>query len=574
MLKKNNRFKDSLKFLSLSAANVNQLRLEITRFLSTRLPERILSKSNIFNIILEIVTDINNLLYFYVEDSLGESNILTAEYETSIRGLAELTGHKPTRVISSRGSVRCNILPELTQETPVIILEETLVRCINNNLTYIVDLPNGNRRIDTSNEEFVLDLIEGTPQNQIFTANGDKFFIAELDDTLPIANYDIQVRVNGELFTKYDSLYDMGKYDSGYIIRNGFSNQVDVVFGDGVNGIKLDEGDTVDITYRTSNGETGNLINVENPRFEIISGVFDLNGNGLDVNQSIEISYLNGFSLGSNGENIERTRLISGYNSRSLVFALPENLRAYLSRFSVISRIDCWTKEDDLLFYLLILPNISGKLSTYQDYLELPESELIISDTVKQEILSAINNSRRQAVSSEILFVQPEFIRYSIFIYLDASYYNQKQFISTIYNTISKFFIDKIFTYNSDPEMIISKSEITDSLYDLDEVNRVSINIFNQENEQAKIDGFYFKEETVTNGSVKEVKQVRYNLNPDENPNLNFTELNDIQTSSRNKIPILRGGWEKYNGENSTFLVERPIYIFIKDVNGNWNDIK
>lgn len=569
----NNQFIDKFKWLKTEDAKINNLRTRVTQVLNRLLPARILSKYNIFNLTLDLSQDFTNMMMVYTENSLIESNLLTAQNESSVRGLAEVTGHKATRPISSRGVLRCTFKPGIQLITPKIILSNTVFLNVVNQLQYTASIVGGVREISTTLSAFDVELIEGQLKTMTYVTNGDPLYKIELDDTNAIENYDIAVTVNGTPYKKYDSLYDMGTTTEGFITKNGFGNQVDIIFGDNVHGKQLSEGDTVTVQYRITNGEAGNLDG--NEEFNIISEVYDASGNSIDVSEHISMSIVSGFQLGSNGETVELTKALAGHNSRANVLLRPENLKAYLSRLTMLSQINVWTNDDDLVFNMLLLPNLSNKLKQYSDYLYMTDDDLKLSDSVKTDIKNMINASKRQATSSEVVIHDPVFKRYAMFIYIDAVVNDRDELRNTILDKISEIMVEQTFKETSlvisKPE--VSKSAIVDVIYDLPQIRSVSIDTISEVNENARINGYHDYTVTEYVGSVKQTKTVRKDIPSTVNPNIGFTELGNLVPENTREVPVLRSGFKRYVDATTTIDITKPVYIFYKNSNSTWDEL-
>lgn len=570
----NNQFTDRFKFLNVAAAKTDELSKQISAFLSKYLPQRVLSKTNIFELTQQTVQDISTLNMFYIEDSLIENNINVAQNPISVRGLAELSGHSSTRVISAYGSIELNLLPGLSLSTPTIIFDNTVIRCISNGLSYSMINPDSTVQVNTDNNSVVLDIIEGIWKEQTLVGDGTSQFIIHLNDLDTIENSHISVSVNSVLYSQFDRLYDMTSTSKGFLLRNGVSNQVDIIFGDGIHGVQVTESDTVLVKYLTSNGELGNIADIsDSVTFEIISGLYDAEGDEINSTDNITIKYLSGFALGSYGEHIETTRMMAGHNSRSFVFARPENLKAYLSRLSILSHIDIWTEGNDLIFNVLALPNVMNKIRSYSDYLYLSDTDLKLTEAQRTAISEYINTSGSQLSSSEIVYRDPVFDKYAIFVYVDASYTDVNVFKSKIFDTISKYMLEQTFAdVDLNYDMIISKSAIINDLYDIPEVNRLSMTILSERNENAKIQGYYTRSVEINTGSVIELTTETVIVQSGDNPNLGFSDIGDIVTDTKFNIPVIRSGFYKYNNTNPAVLLDKPIYIF-KSIRANWQEI-
>lgn len=568
MVQYTNQYKDKFKFLTSESGKINTMRSQVNSMLNRILPNRILSKANIFNLTLDVVQDISNVNLFYIEDSLNENNINTAQKDVSVYGLARLSGYNAVRPISSRGTLKISLKQGIQALTPQLILKDIVLVCDNNSLKYVSNIKNDIVKINTSTDNVFIEFIEGEKKEQSFVCDGSNLFTVNLDDNEPIENYEVSVLVNGVVYDKYDSLYDMGVTTKGYLLKNGIGNQVDIVFGDGIHGVKPLDGEVVTISYLTTNGELGNIS--DDVTFSVDDGFYDVNGESIDVGNYIEITVDSGFSLGSNGEDIETTRNMSGYNSRSLVFARPENMKAYLSRLSILSHIDVYTdEEDDKIFNIVALNNIYDNIEKYSDYLTLDTSDILLSDKVKTEIKDMLNNSRRQLTSSEIVFKDAEFKKYAMFIYIDADVRNKVELKQKIEDEVCRIFLENTLldVDMSSNNSNIKKSAIIDALYNIDEISSLGVDIVSEDNERAKITGEYTTKNIIYVSGVKKVEELKVSVPDGDNPNIGFTELNDIHVTEKQQIPILGSGFDRYLSSGETMEIEKPIYIFYNNNN-------
>lgn len=575
-----NQFSDAFKYLTSAAFTIKDLAIKTNMALTRTLPSRILSKANIFNTTIDVVQDLSSMVLLHVEDSLIENNINIAQKEISIRGLATLAGHNAVRAISAKGSVKVTFNYVARTATPIMVFNNTEFTCESNGMKYVLDTDFVS--VSTASSTTILNLIEGSYEKERIIAEGVKNEKIELDSVYPIENSHIKVYVNNELWKEYDSFYDMGLVTKSYIIKNGIGNQVDICFGNGRHGRALQEGDIVDIHYLTSSGEAGNIL-IDNPKFTISGGVFDVSGNELAVNEMLQIELASGFNLGSNGEHIEVTRNIAGYNSRAMVFTKPENVQAYLSRLSILSHIDAWAEDESNVFHLVLAPNISKKLISYATYLSFSASDLVLSNDQRNSVLEYINESGRQSTSTEIVLHDPKFSKYAIFCYIDGNIVDKSTIKQKIENTLAKVFLDNTFLdVDLSSNDIITKSELQQAILDETDLSAVNLNIFSEENEAARINGGFnllskssklvndkrlLIPETFTTSSAN-IKtselSTKIKLRHDQNPQLGFDDFGSIKVSTRENLPILSGNFLKYDSDGDHFLIEKPIYIFRK----------
>lgn len=562
-----NKLKDNFNYLESVRNDINTLKTKVNSILNKFLPNRVLSKANIFNLTIDIVQDLTKLTMLQIEDALVEQNIMIAQKELSVRGLATLQGHQAVRPTSSEGVLKLTFLPSAFQQSPVLVFQDLLVKCDTNGLTYICKNENFNVSSSLSTLE---KFIEGRWVTNELKANGDKLEIINLDDVSPIENNNIKVFVNGIEYKRFDSLYDMKTTDLGYLIKNGIGNQVDIIFGDNVYGKQLEQGDTITIQHLITNGELGNIQNLQNATFSIIEGAYDINGNVVNLNDSCKITAYSGFVLGSNGENIELTRQLSGYVSKSMVFVRPENLKAYLSRLSLISYVDVWGDFDKNVYNVLCLPNIMNRINQYKDYLYVTDFKF--TDNQKNSIIEYIDGSQAQKTTSELVWVDPQFMKYVCFVYVSGDLLDKAVFKSKVENVISEVFIKQTLVGETQ-QNIITQNMIIDSVLNIDGVKQCNIDMFSEQNELARINGVYTKQIDVYNGATKTQKNIEVFVQPNENPNLGFDELGGILLDDKKQIPLLRGGFRKYSDDGEHFLMDSPIYIFYKNSDGDFEAI-
>ena len=561
MQKHQNSFRDSFKYLGEAAKNIKTVGSKIQTVLNTYLPGRLLSKANIFNLTSDITQDLSMMVLLHVEDSLVENNIIIAEKELSVRGLATLGGHEAIRPMSSKGTIKIYMLPTAFMKSPLITFQDLVMKCENNGMSYMALSEN---IVLTSSSPTYIDVIEGRWVESEIIATGEKLEIIHFDDVNAIDHYQISISVNSETFTRFDSLYDMKSTSKGFILKNGIGNQVDIVFGDGIHGLKLNEGDVINVKHLITSGELGNIGNFEEAKFTVTSGAYDINGNAINLNDDMLMTPERGFVLGSNGENIELTRLVAGYNSRAMVFTRPENLKAFLSRLSIISYVDVWTDLDNSIYQVLMLPNIQSSIYEYRDYLTLVN--LSLNDNQKSSIIEYINTSGSQQTSTELLLVDPVFNKYATFVYVSGNIIDKNSFKVKVENALSKVFLDETFiAFDSDG--LITQNELIESVMAIGDVIQCNVDVFSEINEIARINGEYIEKTKTSNGSTNSIVDKLVILPPNVNPNLGFDELGGINTKQKN-IPILRGGFLKYDIDGNHMMMDKPIYIFLKNPDG------
>ena len=108
--------------------------------------------------ILTVVSNLGELIFFYIEAVATELNISRARNIESIYGLSRLTGHDPTRGISARGIIGLRLntsASTLVTGDYVQIMNGSSCELGQNGLTYFLNFNSDFIRLTKSNTEFV-----------------------------------------------------------------------------------------------------------------------------------------------------------------------------------------------------------------------------------------------------------------------------------------------------------------------------------------------------------------------------------------------------------------------------------
>jgi hypothetical protein len=515
-----------------------------------------------FGQILQVLQNLTQLIFFYIEDALVELNIYTAFKQRSVYGLARIAGHNPTRVISARGTLKLSIKTDAKQNTQapfLYLLNDTKIINTNTQLPYII-------KVDTITDRVKIDLginsiynfrvIQGEIEEQSVISNGKKLQSYNFASNKPIENDNVEVFVNGEPMGLVDSLYDLTRDERGVIVKTGINGGIDIYFGNEDFGYVPPNGAQILVKYINSSGIMGNLYaksDILTWKF-IDKGLSNI-GEEVDLNDVFNIGIEKALVLGSNEEEMDFTRLIAPRTSRALVLANPDNYVAFLSRFDY-SYVDAYTTfddnylDDDNIIYLFLVPNVQSRLSKDTDYFTTPEENFKLTLDEQEALLSYIQKSGRQIVTTELSIVDPIITNYALNIALrvfDGFDFNTLK--SDILALLSEYFLrvqrrDKI-----------PKSDIIAMIESVNGVDSVNIEFVSKENEEAITNGYFYKTTYKIDKirSIKEAIRTKVVLQFDadgnviEDPQLGLDQFGDIEIGL-NQLPIIRGGWSDRNG--------------------------
>ena len=571
-----------------------------------------------FGQLLIVFENLSQLIFYYIEDSITELNIYEASRASSIYSLASLAGHNPSRAIGATAQIRIKPKTGITFENNIIVLNDLLkLRCTNNGLQYVLELPQDELRLDLTDSQtlIVLGIRQGEVQSQTFTAKGIAFesYQMGLENNYYVDNFKVNVYVNGEIWTKYESLLDIPRGDKGFIIKTGITNGLDLYFGNGSFGKIPTLGSTIVVEYLSSEGAGGN-IKIDDARqinFTFDETGFSIVGDEIDLNSVLEITVISPPSFGVDPEELELTRLIAPKASKNFALINVDNYEVLLHKLQMFSTIRVFLAPPPAptsntipatiaaaglvvtgpitgvalpttasggintssitaafggsslkrMINLFLIPDVSQLFANGSDYFKLNTDKFKLTNYQKNQLLNFIERSGTKMISTDIIIIDPIITKYvlniSVIGFEDVSNDIIK---SDITNAIGQYFI-KLNRHDRVP-----KSDLIKIIEEVNGVDSVSITILSELNEKAAID----RATLVLTGADSTANQIQSEVL------IGLDEFNDIIINS-NQFPVIRGGWRD-RGQNlyseviSTTELS-PINIEIKTVKTKRNKI-
>ena len=563
-----------LKFLSKARIKATEM-IADTRTYISRVYGRssdLFTTASPYSQILEVLAELTNLVFFYIEDATVEQNILTAQDPESIYGLARLAGHDAFRGSSALGELKIRLntsaFNDIEGDT-LNIPANSVIKASKNGLEYILRTNNDQFVIQKSSPDYIyIPVIQGKIEKQTLTGTGEKLQSFNVIIKKTTDNDSVRVSVNSELWSKYDSLYDMKVGTKGYLVKTGITGGLDIYFGNDSFGMIPPLGSTIDIEYIISDGVKGNLTGSKDLNFKFQTEGFDSLGNSCDLNKLLESSFTVAPTMGSDPENIELTKLIAPLQSHSFVLATPDNYEAFLSKYGMFSYLDAYNTtddgyiDDDNVIYLFMLPDTKRKLTKNTDYFNLHKEEFFFSEEEKNGILRTLENSGRQMVTTEVKIVEPkvQYFRMDVKVrYFEG--FNKINLFGEIRTKISQYLI------NITRRDRLPKSDIIALLEGIEGIDSVNVRFVSEKEETARRLGYYVSDtvtvtpstttlEDIGNGKQKyvffkrNVKTTLVNFEPNaalpENV-INLDSFGDILLE-KEEVALFRGGWVDRDG--------------------------
>ena len=516
-----------------------------------------------FGQLLGVISNIAELIFTYISHTAEELNIRTAQNIESIQGLAQLAGHDAHRGGSSYGvmGVKLNTSNDF-EGNHLKIKNFSKFTIRETGCIYFMNLPSDSIKLSVGSGSFVsVPYMQGEIETQTFTSNG-----MPLQSFNPVVkgmtdHDNVAVRVNGREWKKVSSLYDMPAYDEEnseasecFVVKTSPTIGISIFFGNDSFGQIPPAGALIEVVYIKTSGIAGNT-NSLGLTYNFIDMGIDEYGNEVDLNEVLIVETIAPPMLGTNYEDPEFTRAIAPKASKSFVLATPENYVNFLSKYNQYSFIYAYhTKNDDNIMddnviYLKVIPNIRKKLSSSEDYFEVPVSEFVLDKYEKESLIAALENSGRMLIGSEVEIVNPEVKYFTINIIL--RYFNdvdKSSISSNIRSVLNKYFL------NINRSDIIPKSDLISLIESIDGVDTCDVFFISKDNEMAKRNGYYYNEF----GNMVAVGK-------NEDPQVGFDSYGNL-IMNKGCIYVPRGGWKDANDNYYSVTPEEgkigPLNIF------------
>ena len=566
-----------LKFLSTLRASADQIKSDARTYIS-RVYKRagtLFTDASPFAQIVNVLSELGELIMFYIEDSVVEQNIYTAQQPESIYGMARLTGHDATRGFAATGEIefRWKVGADLgvIAGSGLNIDARSELGCQINGLKYTLLTSQEKFRLEKSNKNKIkVAIIQGTFEQQTFTGTGEPMQAFNVKVASLTDHSNVSVSVNGQKWTKHDSMYDILNDEPAYIIKTGVSGGLDIYFGTGNFGAIPPAGSDILVEYVKHAGNAGNLDDGQDLTFKWQAEGTDSNGETFDLNEYLELNVTSSPKMGADAENTEFTKLMAPLASKSYVLATPDNYEYFLSRYGLFSYVDAYNTtsdqylDDDNVIYIFAIPDAKRKLLADQDYFSIPQNEMFFDQNEYDKMSQVIQDSGQQMVTTEVVFVKPQIRKYSMDInirYFEG--YTKQEIFNEVRARVSDYML------NITRRDKLPKSDIVYILETIDGIDAVNVRFISETEETARRLGYY-ESKTVTvvpqepvvleeigNGKqkyvfFKRIEEVK-TVDVDETTQIPYTvagldQWGDI-IMEKEEVAVFRGGWLDRDGD-------------------------
>lgn len=514
---------------------------QIKEYLNKVFGQQNYSLSQIFGLIFTAIKNVMQNIMFYIEDAFTEQNIDTAYRKSSIYSLAKISGYEPYYGSAANGILEIEVKMNNSSSNKLYIKNGSSIIDNNSGNTYCINSENDYTIIDLSKPGFktYVKIVNGTWRTASYISIGEPLEAININTNGLFDKEFVQVRVDGELYEPVSNIYDMNENSKEYVIKTGYDNELDIIFGNGIHGKQLEEGQSISIKYLIHNGENGNVSKTSDYDFTFKDPVYDSFGNATTETEMLNINLYSDITGGVDADDIKIVKEMIGYNSRNLIIASEQNFKMFLKRFSFVGQSNIWC--NNLNVNLICTNNFKNSdQNTYLDAFD--NNNLILNDEQKNMIAHTLENSNKAYAGIKLNFVDPIIRRYALYVFIKcADSYDRKNITEILKQTITEYFVQ--LPDNTD---FISKSSIINnilnSIKDF-EINSIDINIISDSNENAKYQGYYYKYINDNNNNIIKEKYFYDSFKP-----VGLDEFGNIQIDSMFEIPVL--------SNNVTYFIE------------------
>jgi hypothetical protein len=460
--------------------------------------------------------------------------------ERVIRNAAISAGHIPSRAIAASGTLLVSVNPgaDLEREVSgakITINNKLRVRNITNGLDYSVSLGKDSvTHLLTPGYKFYLNIIQGSWKSVTFTGTGTAMMTFTVNEPLGqyIDNFNVEVLVNGDLWQNKRHIYDMIPGEKGVVIRSGFNDNLEIIFGNGDFGMMAPLGSVIEVRYLLTDGSNGNIYRRTKKDWDVIGSVVDSQGITVDFGRVFNIDFYTDVNFGAEPEDFLFTKQMVPFVTNNAVLALPQHFAYEIKKLGVFSHVNAYEKTGTI--FITVTPNINLFKNQGSNYFTINKGAFVLDNYEKTKIDRYLKGNGLIQLTKKYKVVNPKLSYYAINVYV-MSYSDamDESVNAEILGVISDYFLNLNRTER------IPKLDIIKLLSNIRDIHSVDIYFVSKKNEDyhrngmaemAKLNGQYQQSNTYDPSRVIGIDPMMGDLlfEPDE-------------------IPLIRGGWTDRN---------------------------
>jgi hypothetical protein len=274
-----------------------------------------------------------------------------------------------------------------------------------------------------------LEVYQGTLLTSNFTFNSNnpnqRFILPNsgIDtDLISVTVRDNEESTSSVKYSFQDSLFDINNESRVFFLQEIEDERYELIFGDGIFGKKLEEGNFIEVGYITSNGDSANGIS----QFTF-SGRITYNRNSIEYPVTSGISLLTTGLIASGGENIESVESVKKYAPR--IYA-SQNRALTANDYETLIPAKIYPETESISVFggEELIPPQYGKV-----FISIkPRSGDFLPNLIKENIKLKLKKYAVAGIVPEILDLKYLFIEINSKVYYDTNLAPSSDFVSSI----------------------------------------------------------------------------------------------------------------------------------------------
>jgi hypothetical protein len=528
----------------------SSIKNEIENFLKAEYNKAsiLFSSASPYGQILSVLENLHQLSFLYLKNSIiGLDVNQPGITERMIKNAAIFAGHIPGRAISASGTLRFSLKTDIDLEKDIpggkiSFFNKLNIKNKTNSLDYSFNI--GTERTThrlNPNYQFFIPIIQGKWITKTYTGFGQALQTISSNESgqKDVENFNVQVTVNGDLWTIKKHIYEMIPDEQAVVVRTGFNGGVDIIFGNGGFGAIPQLGATIQVSYLTSEGSLGNIFRRTRNDWNFVGSIFDGNGQTVDIDKIFNIDIYNDITFGADGETIEFTRTILPIVSNNFVLALPQQYAYEIKKLGVFSHVNAYEKSGTI--FIAVVPNINLFKNQNSDYFTIDKSAFTLDNYEKSKIDNYLRTSGVIQLTRKYKIVNPKLSYYimNVFVipYADVS---DESLNSQILDKVSNYFL------SLSRIDIIPKLDIIRELSNIKDIHSVDIQFISKKNEDYHKSMILEMQNQLN--MYAETGVAKQMPNYDSSTTLGLDPILGDILFDPEEMPIIRGGWKNRDG--------------------------
>ena len=536
--------------MDFTAIRFTSIKQEIQDFLTSEYNKAgiLYSDASPYGQILSIIENLQQLSFLYLKNAINQFDISlpNSQNDRIIRNAAIFAGHIPSRAISATGTLKFTLKPsvDLEKEIPgsrITFSNKLTIKNKTNGLYYSLSI--GTDTVThkiTSNYQFFTSIIQGLWKAKTFTGVGIELQTFQLSEVgqKDIENFNVEITVNGEMWTIKRHMWDMIPDEKAVVVRTGFNGSLDIIFGNGAFGMIPPIGAPIVVSYLVCDGSIGNIFRRTQNDWTFIDDALDGNGQTLDITKVFDISIYTDINFGADKENLQFTKAILPIVTNNAVLALPQHYAYEIKKLGVFSHVNAY--ENSGTIFVTVTPNVNLFKNQSSNYFTIDMGAFVLDNYEKSKIDKYLRSGGTIQLTKKYKIINPILSYYAINVfvipYSDAT---DESVNSQILDVISNYFL------NLSRVDRIPKLDIIKALSAIGDIHSVDIQFICKKNEDYHLSNIQNLQNQVNMYSTTNMVNAPVNYTPTTVLGLDPT-LGDILFDP-NELPIIRGGWSDRN---------------------------